>query len=170
MASVKDWRIAYAKQASADLSAREQLLQSRDLPECQQLHFLQMACEKLCKAHLCGQGTDPMSLQSSHAYIENVLPIIVRQQIATQTRHQPKNSAWVISQVKRLSREIELLNPAVKGGGAHPANCEYPWIGPDGNLRVPAEHNFRLNLLYEPAGTFLLKAMYAELDDLISGD
>ena len=56
MIPIEAWRIAYAKQALADLHAREKLLEHSELPDCQQLHFLQMACEKLCKAYLCGQG------------------------------------------------------------------------------------------------------------------
>jgi len=68
MISYEEWRIAYAKQALADLLARERLLQHADVPDCQQLHFLQMACEKLCKAYLCGQGVDPETLRGSHAY------------------------------------------------------------------------------------------------------
>ena len=126
-----------------------------------------MACEKLCKAHLCGQGSEAADLQSSHAYIANVLPIIVRQRIATQLHHKPKDGTAVMAQVRTLSRAIELLSPAVRDGGAHPANCEYPWIGPGGRLVVPARHKFSLDLLYAPAGRFLLKAMYAELDLLI---
>jgi hypothetical protein len=63
------WRIAFAKQALADLLAREKLLYYREVPQCQQLHFLQMACEKLCKAYLCGHGADPQTLRS-HAYIQ----------------------------------------------------------------------------------------------------
>jgi hypothetical protein len=47
--SYHEWRVAYAKQALADLLARERLLEHSDVPECHQLHFLQMACEKLCK-------------------------------------------------------------------------------------------------------------------------
>ncbi len=39
------WSRAYARQAPADLEAREALLGAR-VPACQHLHFLQMACEK----------------------------------------------------------------------------------------------------------------------------
>lgn len=59
----------------------------------QKLHFLQMACEKVCKAHLCLQpGADPKDYQSSHAYTAKNLGIIVKQQLAL-TPSPPKNAA-----------------------------------------------------------------------------
>lgn len=69
--------------------------------------------------------------------------------------------------IRKLARKIELLAPAVRAGGAVPANCEYPWVGPDGNVRGPAEYNFQFELLYETAGRHLLKALETALDDLI---
>jgi len=166
MASHNEWRVAYAKQAKVDLRAREQLLALPDLPDCQELHFLQMACEKICKAYLCGHGTDPSVLQSSHAYIASVLPIILREQLALKSRHLQKDHTWLVSAIRSLARKIELLAPAVQGGGAYPANCEYPWLGTDGTLKVPAEHNFQLDLLYAEAGRHLIKALYSAVDDL----
>ena len=62
--------------------------------------------------------------------------------------------------------KIELLAPAVNDAGRQPANCEYPWAGPDGAIRVPAEYNFGLDLLHEKAGRHLLKVLYAAAEDL----
>ncbi|CAA9380026.1 MAG: hypothetical protein AVDCRST_MAG64-584 [uncultured Phycisphaerae bacterium] len=162
-----EWRVAYAKQAKADLASREKLLAHADLPESQQLHFLQMACEKICKAYLCGRNTDPAALQTSHAYVATTLPIIARQQFALRSGHSPKSHSWMIGAVRKLARKIELLAPAVKGGGTYPANCEYPWVASDGTVKVPAEHNFELDLLHEAAGRHLLKVLYSAVDDLI---
>lgn len=167
MASYSEWRIAYAKQAKADLLARDKLLAHPDIPECQQLHFLQMACEKICKAYLCGQSVDPGTLAKSHAYIARTLPNVARQQFALQHNQTPTDHSWMIRAIRKLAREIELLAPAVKGGGAHPANCEYPWVGTDGSVNVPMEHKFHLDLLYETAGRQLIKALYTAADDLI---
>ena len=158
MTDFEEWRRAYARQAMADLQAREALMDRRGLPDCQQLHFLQMACEKICKAYLCGQGVDPRTLQSSHAYISRQLPIIARQQAVQD---------WVLGAIRVLSRKIELLAPAVDDAGRQPANCEYPWIGPDGTVQVPRDHNFGLNLLRETAGRILLKVIYAAAEQLI---
>ena len=165
MASAADWRVAYAKQAKADLQARERLLEDSDMPDCQQLHFLQMACEKICKAYLCGQGADPEALRTSHAYIARVLPIIARQRFVVQSRGAQRDRSWILDAIRKLARKIELLAPSVKAGGTSPANCEYPWTGTDGVLRVPAEHNFQIDLLYEQAGRHLIKALYAAVDD-----
>jgi hypothetical protein len=157
MIDYDDWRRGYAKQALADLRAREALLDRPELPDCQQLHFLQMACEKLCKAYLCGLGVDPQSLQTSHAYITAQLPAIARQQFVP---------GWVTQAIRVLARKIELLAPAVSDAGRQPANCEYPWVGPDGSVRVPCEHNFGLNLLYDKVGRHLLKVIYTAVADL----
>lgn len=165
MISYDQWRIAYAKQALADLRAREKLLEHPDVPDCQQLHFLQMACEKLCKAFLSGQGVDAETLRSSHAYISGQLPIIARQQFAQESRRVQGDRTWMIPAIRALARRIELLAPAVNAG-RHPANCEYPWLGPDGTVRVPAEHNFGLDLLHERAGRHLLKVLYTAAEEL----
>jgi hypothetical protein len=125
-----------------------------------------MACEKLCKAYLCGQGVDPETLRSSHAYISGPLPIIARQQFAQQARKVYSDRTWVIESLRVLARKIELLSPAVNQAGTHPANCEYPWAGPDGLIRVPAEHNFGLDLLHEKAGRHLLKVLYTAAEEL----
>jgi hypothetical protein len=52
------WSRAYARQAQADLEARVALLGAM-VPACQHLHFLQIACEKIAKAHRCLGGADP---------------------------------------------------------------------------------------------------------------
>lgn len=51
MASSAQWSVGFAQQAEADFATFERL-QVLDLPECHKLQFLQMACEKLVKAHL----------------------------------------------------------------------------------------------------------------------
>ena len=166
----KQYRIAYAKQAKADLAARRTLAADKNLPECQHLHMLQMACEKLCKAHLCGSGTNPDDLRTSHAYIAGPLPVIARQQFAVKSLAQPRDREWALPAIKRLARRIELLAPAVDDGGGAPANCEYPWVGPDGVVHAPADHDFGFGLLHEPAGKLLLKVLDAAADDLMNAD
>ncbi len=153
MITYDQWRIAYAKQALTDLSAREKLLEHPDLPDCQQLHFLQMACEKLCKAYLCGQGVNPETLRGSHAYISGPLPIIAKQQFTQESRKVHVDRTWVIAALRVLARKIELLAPAVHEAGRQPTNCEYPWEGPDGMIHAPCEHKFGIDLLHEKGRT-----------------
>ena len=165
----RDWRIAYAKQARSDLQTRDVILQhSPRLPSCQELHYLQMCCEKICKAYLCWRGSDPKQLQSSHAYIASVLPQIVRQHLARQSRQVQQSAHWVIPAVRRLARQIELLAPSIDSDGSIPSNCEYPWEDAAGRVFVPAEHNFALDLLHAPAGVFLLKTLQVVVEELSS--
>lgn len=166
MTDYSDWRIAYARQARADLRARETLLESSELPACQQLHFLQMACEKVCKAFLCGQGVSPSTLRSSHAYISGPLPVIAREYFSRRRKGAPSRKGWVLAAIAALARRIELLAPAVDDGGGHPANCEYPWVGSNGAVVAPVDHNFGIDILYEPAGRQLLTILYLAVDDL----
>jgi hypothetical protein len=65
MSTADEWAKGYARQASADFTTWS-WLQGRDaIPACHKLLFLQMACEKLTKAHLCKLGSDPKQLQTS---------------------------------------------------------------------------------------------------------
>ena len=71
------WSRAYARQAQADLEAREALL-GAPAPACQHLHSLQMACEKIAKAHRCLGGADPETLMHGHGFAAKVLPQVAR--------------------------------------------------------------------------------------------
>jgi hypothetical protein len=143
------WSQAYARQAEADFSTWAKLQPDLSIPECHKLLFIQMACEKLTKAHLCSQGSDPTDLQTSHAYIAKTLPIILRQRM---------NVTWVIKHAKHLAREIEMLAPALKRGGQRPDNCEYPWEDGEGRLHLPLDWSFTpAKLLAEPAGRIFLR-------------
>ncbi len=163
MAITDEWRIAYARQARADLLAREHLLASDRLPQCQQLHFLQMACEKICKAFLCGKGSAPADLRRSHGYIARPLPVIARHY---SRRRRNGEAAWVLEAIADLARRIERLAPAMNEGGAYPANCEYPWEGPDGNVETPAEFDFGIDLARQRGGRHLLKLLQTAAEDL----
>lgn len=163
MSSSDSWKRAFAKQAVTDFEARDCLLRFKDLPACHQLHYLQMAFEKVAKAYLIGAGSDPESLQQSHAYIAKNVPIIVRDSL---TKTPGAKSPWVIEAVRDLARRIELLAPAVDAGGRVPANCEYPWEAPNGSIVAPAEHNFSLNLLGERAANTMIKIMWERAIEL----
>jgi hypothetical protein len=160
------WSQAYARQALVDLETRDWLLSNPRLPESQQLHMLQMAAEKLCKAHLAARGTPAADLRTSHAFIAKPLPMIVRQYLAREVG-KGSGTGWILSAIKLLARRIELLHPQVDDAGAVPANCEYPWLGPDGNAIAPGDHQFSLTLLHERAGTTLLKVMRIAIGELL---
>lgn len=166
MSSPNDWQQAFARQARADFDMWDELQDCRDVLECHKLHFLQMACEKLAKAHLCGTGTDPYAIQQSHAYVAKSLPKITQHHYARRGKR-VKKYGFLLKEIRRLAREIELLCPAVDDGGRRRDNYEYPWELQDGTLRVPAEHTFYgLNLVTQPVGRKLLKIVSEAISQL----
>lgn len=162
----QNWGVAYAKQALEDFQSWNELQGNPKIAPSQKLHFLQMACEKLCKAHLCKRkGADPGKLQSSHSYIAKNLDIIVREQLSLLTTS-AKQARFLITHCRHMAREIELLHPSVDDGGQRPDNCEYPWEQ-GGQLYVPAVWSFpALNLLDQPAGRSLLKLILTSIGRL----
>jgi len=157
MANSAEWSIGYARQAAADFRSWNDLAGNPKIPECHRLLFLQMACEKLAKAHLCVEGTDPKMLSISHAYTAKNIPVIIRHQIGLSEQLRGK-LRWIVQHTKPLAREIELLAPAVKRAGQRPDNCEYPWEDGAGNLHVPLDWTFEpTRLLTATAGRAFLK-------------
>ena len=63
----KDWARSYARQALSDLNVREILIQA-NAHKCHRLHFLQMAAEKACKAHLI-MANGHEKVRKTHAYV-----------------------------------------------------------------------------------------------------
>jgi hypothetical protein len=107
-----DWRVAYARQADADWKAWElyEEFPAAVAAECHKLLFLPMACEKLCKAHLIWKTASPQDVQTSHAYIAKGLPTVVNQYILDM-RKDVKGMQGVMTHVRHMAKEIELLNP-----------------------------------------------------------
>lgn len=155
MSMPEQWAQAYGRQARADFELFARLLGTDEVCQCHRLQLLQMACEKLCKAHLCKSGSEPEKLQQSHAYIARNLPIILRQYLARRARGLRSH---LMRHYRHLAREIELLAPSVDDAGRRLDNCEYPWeVAPDA-IRTPSEHQFaNLNLLTTPDGRSFLK-------------
>lgn len=158
-----NWSRAFARQARTDFDAREWLLENSGLPQCHQLHYLQMAMEKTAKARLIAGGANPDSLQSSHAYIAKVVPLIVRDGLS---RTPGAKAEWIVQAVRRLARRVELLHPQVDDAGAVPANCEYPWRDARGEICIPANHDFSLNLHQEKCAVTMLKEVRSRAMEL----
>lgn len=171
MATPTDWSHGYARQADADFKMFQMLgspeLEAFAVVDCHKLLFLQMACEKLAKAHLCAGGTDPAALQRSHAYIAGTLPVILRH-TAVLLNYKSKQANWVLEHAKHLAQEIECLAPAVKRGGQRRDNCEYPWADDQDNLHIPLNWSFvPSKLLTLPAGRTVLKLIRVAIDRLL---
>ncbi len=166
MATSAQWARGYARQANADFKSFE-AVQDIPIPACHQLLFLQMACEKLVKAYLCGRGTNPTSVQTSHAYIAKNLPVVLRQQ-AIYRNYSGKEAAEALSHARRLAGEIDLLAPAVNRDGQQPDNSEYPWEDGQGTLHLPLDWSFHPSeLIVMPAGRTVLKLIRGSLDRLL---
>jgi len=162
-----EWRRGFAVQAGADLRTRDLLARqpSGAAPKCHQLQFLQMACEKLVKAHLFDLASVPADALRSHAVIAKHLPAIVREYYRRQRGRMPPH---LYSRVRTMAREIELLAPAVDDAGRQPANCEYPWVDAAGTrVYVPAEYAFKsIDLQREPALRLILKVLPMAIQSL----
>lgn len=160
MSTPKQWAQAYARQAQADLRTWHLLQLEPTVPSCHRLLFLQMACEKLSKAHLCMSGSQAASLQSSHAYSAKCLPKIIGTALfgSGLNARQVRN---IVVHAKHIAQEIEYLAPAVKRGGQRLDNCEYPWEDHGGQLHVPLDWTFEsARLLVRPAGRTFLKLVH----------
>ena len=151
-----NWAQAFARQAASDLDAWEALVAVRSRSACHSLHFLQMACEKLCKASMIFSGSDPVAVQRSHAYVAKHLPNIVKVFMSRQAGR-PQRDNWIVDAIRPLARKIELLPPSVRDGGRSPQNCEHPWLAQGGSVTAPADHKFDFSLLFDRAGVALLK-------------
>lgn len=160
MSEAADWALAYARQADADFRAWELYEQHPEAvaADCHKLQFLQMACEKLCKAHLIQGGTPPEDLQASHGYIANPLPIVIKRQILS-TGQNPRTMQGLLTRIRHLAGEIEVLNPALRRAGRRPDNCEYPWEAGD-QVISPLDWTFPpLRLVTVPAGRTFIKLL-----------
>jgi hypothetical protein len=135
----QNWAKSYAKQALSDLNAREAVVKA-GAAKCHRLHFLQMAAEKTCKAHLT-LNNGHHNLRRSHAVVKDNLPVIARQFYAERSENMAI-AQWELKAIKHLANEIELLAPACTHAGAREDNTEYPWEDSNGRVYTPCEYTF----------------------------
>jgi hypothetical protein len=133
----QEWARAYARQTLSDLDARDKLA-SAGGHKCHRLHFLQMAAEKVCKAHLV-TNNGHANVRKTHAYVAKHLPIIARKVYSD--RGTPI-TPWELSAIRSIAYEIEVLAPACDDGNVRLDNSEYPWEDGSGNVRAPCEYSF----------------------------
>lgn len=152
MAASADWSLGYARQAQADFNMYQTLETISAVRTCHKLQFLQMACEKLVKAHLCQGGENPANLLTSHAFVRSHLPTVLRAEVGCYSYSVPI-SREILKIARHLAEEIDVLAPPVKRGGKRPDNCEYPWEDGAGKLHVPLDWAFYpAQLVLLPAG------------------
>ena len=167
MATNAQWTIGYARQADADFKMFQVMETNRSFHECHKLQFLQMACEKLVKAHLCRTGRDPATLQTSHAFVAGHLLVVLRQQALFINFRGPK-AREALTLGRHLAQEVDVLAPAVKRGGQRPDNCEYPWEDEKKVLHVPLDWSFHPSyLVVRPAARTILKLIRGAIERLL---
>ncbi len=168
MSEPADWARAYARQADVDFRAWELYEKNPTsvAAECHKLLFLQMACEKLCKARLIQGGAPPEDLQASHGYIANPLPVVIQEQMR-RMRRDLRGMQGVLLQMRHLANEIEVLNPSMRRDGQRPDNCEYPWQAGD-DVISPLDWPFTPSrLVAAPAGRTFIKLLRAAIDSIL---
>jgi hypothetical protein len=84
----------------------------------------------------------PGNLMTSHAHIASQLPTIVRETMRSMRKNPTAaKQRGLVKRLQLISREIELLQPAVDDGGRRPDNCEYPWLD-QSLIQSPLDHSF----------------------------
>jgi hypothetical protein len=73
----------------------------------------------------------------------------------------------VLTLVRHLAGEIEVLNPAVRRDENRPDNCEYPWEAGD-QVISPLDWTFPpLRLVTVPGGPMFIKLLKGAIDRII---
>lgn len=168
MANPQEWAKGYARQAQADFQSWQAMEGHEVVQPCHRMLFLQMVCEKLCKAWLINSGTSPDILQTSHGYIANPLPVVLRAQLEFAGERLSKHQG-LIKFTRLLANEIEVSNPAVDRNGQRPDNTEYPWENGNNILHSPLDWSFTpLQLLQERFGRTFLKLLHQSIERILN--
>ena len=125
--------MAFARQAISDLEARD-VLESGGMARCHSLHYLQMAAEKVCKAHLHFSG---QTVKESHAVVRKHLVSVARE-MGPET----SLSGNRLKRLKSLAAEIDMLAPALRADGSRQDNAEYPWSNALDEVIAPVDYEF----------------------------
>lgn len=131
------------EQARSDMHVLD-LLRRNGCEQCHQLHYLQMATEKLTKAYLWRDGNPP---EKSHAGFVNFLRglgLVENQRrnilaSALKFRDFDQLCRWIKIAIP-LAYELERLAPALANHGPNP---EYPWPH-ESPVESPANYEFNL--------------------------
>jgi hypothetical protein len=125
--SVSDWRLF---QELRNRSTRE---------ACHELHYLQMATEKLAKAFLWGTRTPPRQTHASLVQFFRRIATSRRARDALQFTGQEQLATWIRAALP-LAYTIERLAPDLAGDGP---NAEYPWPR-DMPETAPVDYDFAM--------------------------
>ena len=135
------WHEAYPAQARSDY-AMFRSLGMQNANHCHQLHYLQMASEKMAKAMLTAPGDDKPA-PSSHVMFVRMLQVLKgRPEVRRQLGYSDvKVFKAYIDSLLDLATRIEQLSPD-QAGLTRP-NAEYPWEDQSSRqVLAPVEYSF----------------------------
>ena len=171
----KAWASAYMKQSRSDWAVYE-LFTSKDLRAecppltqvelCHNLHYLQMACEKIAKAYRLRDTSTAIenSLTSHVAFSKFIIGFLKAPDVRARYRNKSAELRQITRIAHLLAKEIEILAPAL-GREIAPHNSEYPWAA-NRHVITPCEYSFpNVNMLREPQGRNFLKIIKIAIID-----
>jgi hypothetical protein len=160
MPSREAWAVGFATQSRSDWQVYGRLAADQQIPACHELHYLQMACEKIAKAYRCRDTAANLEdlLKRHVGFAKFMGSFLASPSIKEAYRGRDAQLRQVSRLARTLAREIEKLAPAVDRAGS-PENAEYPWETGD-DVISPCEYSYpRLSLLMSPGGRTLLKLL-----------
>jgi hypothetical protein len=168
----RSYAAAFLRQARADFLTYQHLRLAEEIPNCHQLQFLQMACEKLAKTYLVLISDTPPEALLTHGRIESAFKAMIQFYFGARgdVRGWSKARRMPVARgFESLAREIEALSPSNNKqmeGGQRPDNCEYPWAWQRGGPFVaPVDYSFPLlGRLDQAAGADFLRLVEYFLD------
>jgi hypothetical protein len=167
MPSARDaWGSAFAVQSRSDWQAYDRLAAEPRIPICHELHYLQMACEKIAKAYRCRDTAANLEeLLARHVGFSKFMGSFLASPCLKEAyKGRDAQRREVAKLARALAREIEKLAPAIDRV-ASPENAEYPWQSGE-NIVAPCQYDYpQLSLLMTAGGRTFLKLVTRAIEE-----
>ena len=160
------WASAFALQSRSDWQVFDRLAADPRISTCHELHYLQMACEKIAKAYRCRDTAASLEeLLTKHVGFTKFMgSFLASPSIKDAYRGRDAQRREVAKLARVLAREIERLAPAVDRV-ISPENAEYPWQSGE-NVIAPCLYDYpRLSLLTSAGGRTFLKLVARAIEE-----
>jgi len=131
------WDKAYLRQASSDYEVFRQLL-SMPVPPCHQLHYLQMATEKLAKAFLSANARGRRQPNKHESLVHFLNSVDAHDAVRRAFGYESKSQQMAfLRSIMPIARAIEAVYPKALDA----PNLEYPWES-SGRVLCPRDYDF----------------------------
>lgn len=137
-----NWRDAFLNQARSDYTVFRKM-SKESYPICHQLHYLQMATEKLAKGFLSKPSENRPPRKTHYAFVRFLILSKQRTDLKRLLGYGPRNDKAYVAHVDSLlplADKIEKLAPV--GGQFDRVNAEYPWTDDNDQIRCSADYDF----------------------------